>query len=574
MRILGSPVRVVRFLGRGTAAWLLAGATGAVMLGVVELGIAFFLQLFLQSLGLLGDLATPGPLRDLALAPRSVLLVLVGIGVLRALGQFVVAHSSNESMDRINARLRKIATYDLLYDPLRRLPSAARVHGQLSETFPKASQFCFHTTSLVSQLLQVALLVTWLVWSAPAEACAGLAGLGIVAVIVLRVGRHVRALGAQVPIEHVVLTEGVERVARNILLVRVLRTQAREHDRFLASIDRYMRHSLRAARLGNTAMAMTPFLGLVLLALIVFVSQALGATSSLTLVSFLYLFVRLVQGLATTAAIWSAMNTVATQFASALAYFESIPVALRAEALSNGRPTRVAFPGPADAAAPRIEVRNVAFSYPGRNEPILADLSFEVPAGTQLAIVGPSGCGKSTLLSLVLGVLSPTAGEIRVGGQEAREFFERSDSRVGYVGAEPFLIAGTIRENLHYGLAAVKSDQECWSALEQARLRDVVEKLPSGLEHPIPEDGSGLSAGQKQRLCLARALLARPQVLVLDEVSANLDEATEMEVAESLRELRGRCTTVIVSHRHGILRWADRSVDLGTGHFDRPVAAS
>jgi ABC-type bacteriocin/lantibiotic exporter with double-glycine peptidase domain len=112
-------------------------------------------------------------------------------------------------------------------------------------------------------------------------------------------------------------------------------------------------------------------------------------------------------------------------------------------------------------------------------------------------------------------------------------------------------------------LAGEVADDLIWAALAEAKLDVAVRAMDRGLDHPLEEDGSGLSAGQKQRLCLARALLNRPQVLILDEASANLDEATELEIASSLRALRGRCTTILVSHRAGILTYADETVRLG-----------
>jgi ABC-type bacteriocin/lantibiotic exporter with double-glycine peptidase domain len=133
---------------------------------------------------------------------------------------------------------------------------------------------------------------------------------------------------------------------------------------------------------------------------------------------------------------------------------------------------------------------------------------------------------------------------------------------VGYVGADPFLIAGSVRDNICYGVGRPVNEAEIDLALDRARVRTVVDALPGRLEYLIAEDASGLSAGQKQRLCLARAVLNRPHVLVLDEVCANLDVATEAEITESLRELRGRCTTIIVSHRSAILKYADFVLEL------------
>jgi ATP-binding cassette subfamily B protein len=134
-----------------------------------------------------------------------------------------------------------------------------------------------------------------------------------------------------------------------------------------------------------------------------------------------------------------------------------------------------------------------------------------------------------------------------------------------------------VRDNLRYGLQHDVEDASLWEALDRAQLRRVVERLPGGLDYAISEDGSGLSAGQKQRLCLARALLTKPLVLVLDEVSANLDVETERALAESLRDVRGTSTTIVVSHRKEFIKYADETLDLTptlAGHDDEPFIRS
>jgi ABC-type multidrug transport system fused ATPase/permease subunit len=350
-------------------------------------------------------------------------------------------------------------------------------------------------------------------------------------------------------------------------LVRVLRTEKIEHRRLATSIDSYARYLIRAALLANFAGSATPFVGILLIIVIVASSQALLHTPGITLLSFLYLFVRFVQTLTNVVQHFSTCNTTWPSFDDSLQFVarfrpDQIAAAMRIDEGHVGRAVeRAASEG---GEPPTIEVRCVTFAYPGATTDVLKDVSAKIEKGSQLAIVGPSGCGKSTLLGVVLGLYEPSSGEVRIGGRPPASYFEDPKVRVGYVGAESFLIAGTIRENLRYGLSAKAEDDDLWNALSQAELRTAVEDLPGRLDYEIAEDGSGLSAGQKQRLCLARALLSKPHLLVLDEVSANLDTETERAIAESLRSLSGKCTTILVSHREGILEFADRVIALET----------
>jgi ABC-type multidrug transport system fused ATPase/permease subunit len=206
---------------------------------------------------------------------------------------------------------------------------------------------------------------------------------------------------------------------------------------------------------------------------------------------------------------------------------------------------------------PSLRVRDLSFRYPGVAGLVFEGLDLDVAPGAQLGVVGRSGSGKSTLLALLLGVLRPERGEVLIGGQPAMVFLEQYAQRVGFVGAEPFLVMGSLRDNLSYGSSRKFTPEEYRAALESASLLPWVESLPEGLDYFIQEDGSGLSAGQKQRLALARALLRQPVLLVADEVSANLDQQTEAEVARMIAGLKGRTTVLLVSHRRELLVHAD-----------------
>ncbi len=177
-----------------------------------------------------------------------------------------------------------------------------------------------------------------------------------------------------------------------------------------------------------------------------------------------------------------------------------------------------------------------------------------------LALVGPSGCGKSTLLSVLLGLLRPERGSVRVGGIELAELdLDAWRARLAWVPQRPHLFNASIAENVRLGRREA-SDEEVWAAIADAGLADVVASLPEGLDTILGDRGAGLSAGERQRLALARAFLRDAPLLLLDEPTAGLDGHTEREIVRSIRRLaRGR-TVVLVAHRPALVAMADRVV--------------
>jgi ABC-type multidrug transport system fused ATPase/permease subunit len=564
-------------LGRRVIAWLFITIVASLVLALVELGISIFLQLFLSSLGLLNmDLHTP--FNGWKPSPAVLALGLVAIAFVRSTCQFLASQSGVVAMETINARIRRLAIWEMLLHPSRRVVPAAAVNARVGDLAVKSSLACLAAANLLGYLVQALGLAGVMLATGVRETLVAFVGLGAVGLLVLWANRAARRLTASVPAELRVVTEGIERVARNIPLVRILRTENLEHRRLTTAVDNYANRLIAANWIGNLAACMAPFAGVLLILCIVAAGETWFHTPGLTLISFLYLFVRFVGALNNGAVQVSNMGANWPTFKDSLAYAstfteEDMPAAMAVKEHLVGRATERAKSS--GGGAPPVHVRDVSFRYPGATESVLSGVSLEVAGGSQLAIVGPSGCGKSTLLAVVLGVLEPGAGEVTIAGRTPAEFFGDPAVRVGYVGAEAFLVAGTVRENLRYGLSVDATDDDLFAALGRAHLRDTVERLPGGLDYLIAEDGSGLSAGQKQRLCLARAMLNQPHVLVLDEASANLDAATEDEIAESVRGLRGVCTTIVVSHRPRLIRFADQTIALGAGEPPGlPAAAS
>ncbi|MCM3808267.1 thiol reductant ABC exporter subunit CydD [Streptomyces sp. DR7-3] len=215
-----------------------------------------------------------------------------------------------------------------------------------------------------------------------------------------------------------------------------------------------------------------------------------------------------------------------------------------------------------DSRGAALALDGLVVRHPGRAEPSLARTSFEIRAGETVAVVGPSGAGKTTLLNAVLGFAAPHEGRVLIGGRDLASLDPESWRRqIAWVPQRPCLFAGTIAENVR--LARPDADDEAVrTALRDADALGFVSVLPDGIETRLGEMGAGLSAGQRQRIALARAFLADRPVLLLDEPTANLDGETEASVVEAVRRLAEGRTVLLVVHRPALLPLADRVLRL------------
>ena len=220
-----------------------------------------------------------------------------------------------------------------------------------------------------------------------------------------------------------------------------------------------------------------------------------------------------------------------------------------------------------EAGAPALVFDDVSFCYPGAEEPSLSHITLSLRPGETLGVIGGTGAGKSTFANLIPRFYDATAGSVQVFGRDVREYpFAQLRRLVGTVPQKAAVVSGTIGENLRWGNPAA-SDEDLWAALETAQAKPFVEALPKGLGTHVEQGGKNFSGGQKQRLTIARALAAKPEILILDDSSSALDFATDAALRKALREDTRGLAVVMISQRASTIRHADHILVLDDGEM-------
>jgi ATP-binding cassette subfamily C protein len=283
------------------------------------------------------------------------------------------------------------------------------------------------------------------------------------------------------------------------------------------------------------------------LALTVYVARAVLAVPTAHLLMLLVLFARLMPRLT---GLLERAQTFATMLPSFAAFDALEAQCVAAAERQAGRPQPIRFEH-------AVTFDRVTFSYDGKSEAALADVTFEIRAGATTAFVGPSGAGKSTIADLLLGLIEPTSGRILVDGQvlDASRLAAWRE-QIGYVHQDSFLFHDTIRANLLWARPAASSD-ELDTVLRLAAADGFVSSLPAGMDTVIGDRGVLLSGGERQRIALARALLRQPTLLVLDEATNALDAENERRIQEAIEGIRHQTTVVVITHRLSTVRTAD-----------------
>lgn len=521
------------------------------------------------ALGIVGiavDLAQPLAAREVINAIgsdrslRTAVLVLVGLVVAGAavsathyfLLERTAENIARDARLRLTERLLRLRVPDVLRfsrgDLLARLGSDTTLLRGATTTGIAGS--INGVLSLIGSLV----LMGWIDWRLLLVTLGVLAvALVVVAVIVPRIGVASHR-GQEAMAE---LTATMERALTAMRTVKASGAEEREQAQARAAADAAYGHGLSIAKLtAATAVATDLALQVAFLA-VLGVGGARIASESLDVGSFiaflLYLFY--LAGPLTQLALGVTQLQAGTAAAARLMEIENLPVESTGP---PGSPSRA-------LGGPTVRIEHVSFRYGDERPMILDDVSLEVPANGQTALVGPSGVGKTTIFGLIERFFSPDAGRILFDGKDiAQMHLTELRGQIGYVEQDAPLVGGTMRENLVYGMPDA-SDSAIADVLRVAQLEEVVAVLPGGIDAPLGDGGEALSGGQRQRVAIARALLRSPRLLLLDEATSQLDAINEAALRATIARAADTCTVIVIAHRLATVATSDRVVVLHDG---------
>jgi len=355
------------------------------------------------------------------------------------------------------------------------------------------------------------------------------------------------------------MTESAEEQFGGIRVTKKFAVEPIMEGRFGATVDRIRDNQLRLVRVSSLFQALIPFLGALSLVITIVFGGYLAIHHRISLGNFvaLSLYVRMMVN--PLQQIGNVINTMQRSRAS----LERINDLLAME--GDIRESETARPHNLDRAA--IEIDGLTFYYPDTDRPALSDIRLRVEPGKTLGILGKTGSGKTTLVKLLLRVYDPPAGTIRIGGEDIRELtLESLRDQIAYVPQEGFLFSTTIRDNIAFYRRDSALDK-VEAAAKQAQIYRSITEFPDGFETKLGERGVTLSGGQRQRTSLARGLIKRSPILILDDSVSAVDAVTEKSIIDTIRAERRNKTTIVIAHRISALKHADEIVVLDEGRI-------
>ena len=554
-------LRIWNFLPKSLKRLAVLSVGLGVVAGTVEYLFIVVLQLFLYSLGVTKSLEGSVP----AWVPTTLSFTLSML----VLGGFVrsLANGSKVFVSRLISQLFfKTIRERILAAALSEhsVPSTSSVLSMFSDETTRAGIALMNLSTGIIALVNGTVLLALCLNVAFEQTIVGIGLLFLIAIPILLLSRLSKTTGNDISQAWTSLNERLISSIRNHFFLNIYGLLNRERNKANKSLESYFRHFRSFVLMTSLKTSIPLFFGTIVIAALSLYSVNYAPIGGATLLSFLYLFLRIIQAAAEFAATTNDFAMNRTSLFTIQNWLSDQQSSSETENLINNC---TIVP---EGDSLNISMQNAFFQY-GKKEidSIIENLSLNIKTGECLVITGESGSGKSTLVSLLLGVIKTQAGEITINKQDIRSMRTWLSANVSYVGPSPYIVEGTILDNLLYGHPASSKVEpsDIWQALRNAELFEFVKSLPDDLQTPLNDIASRLSTGQRQRLTIARALLRNPRIVVLDEASSNLDQHTEEKILQNLKPLLPNWVTIVVSHRPAFMTLATQRLHLKSNTY-------
>jgi len=420
----------------------------------------------------------------------------------------------------------------------------------------QAGSGIFAITEIMTDLFLISVYGLMLMYISPGMTllCGiiGLAGLYFLNFYQKRSSRY----GRELVYQNTRQTEFITERFNLLRLIKTFSTEPAEHHQFSSIADEYGNHHIRYGMHGISLEVVLKTLAFFFALAILFISLEILQVSLSLMLVYLLILMRI------TAPMYN-LNAKRHDLARQVASFHSIERIIQdAHASRTMVSGKKRFTGFSD----RIEINNVGYSY-DKKTPVLGDISFTIPKNTMVGIAGASGSGKSTLVDLIIRLMDPDTGDIRVDGTDIREFDIASyHAKLGVVSQDTLIFHDTVINNICYGCDRV-SPHDAKRAAVMAYAHEFIKRLPEGYDTILGDRGVRLSGGQKQRIALARALYKNPEIIILDEATSSLDAESEKIIQQSIRDIRNHYTIIAIAHRLSTIENADMVLVIEDGRL-------
>lgn len=546
---------LIYFLGNNILRAMCITFIIAVLLGLVEYGFAICLEHFLKTLNIISRSSSAENLLSFFLPIKSIdaLFVLILLAMSRAIFSMLSSTGSEYVKSSLVERLRNKLLRVTLWESYENRTTLDDIGNYLGEIFVKSGNAIEAIVKSVVACFQSFVLLILMIYTSGPLAIYAVLGILFTGVLFKVVSKFIYRISNQVPKLNKEIVNHVNQCAQNRMFLQVSGIREGEDAKGRKRNRKYFILNIKAAIARYSMVSLLPVVGLTALFSVLTYFFQDSETVHSNLFAFVILFVRFTQNLSGTINFFSQFVNALPSLKIAMQFWKYPSFDLASTQVYNSSDSM-------DISAPSIRIENLSYSY--GQKLVLSEVNANIKCNSIFGFIGKSGSGKSTLMSLILGLLKPSKGEVLINSVSSGVWIADRISTVAYVGVNPFVINGTIKENLLYGSNASVSDEEISVNLKAVCLYDEILSLDNGIMSVINEFGDGLSSGQKQRLAIARALIKKPLLLILDEATANLDEYTEDQILKNIKKLKVSTTILIISHKSSHKKYFDSCLEL------------